>query len=83
MGINPAASARRAANGEGEPHTFWQRIAQSIDTLVANRTKRTVPQIVLRRSQYDLDRCRRLILRAATAPAPVTLGGVQVRRARH
>jgi hypothetical protein len=42
---------------------IWQTLARTLDELVVNRARRTVPEIVLRRSKQDIDRCRRLTLK--------------------
>ena len=41
--------------------TFWQKIAQSLDRLVVNRSYRAIPTTALRRAKHDRDRCRRLM----------------------
>ena len=46
---------------------FWQTLARTLDELVVNRARRTVPEIVLRRSKQDVDRCRRLMLKPRVA----------------
>ena len=61
MGVFPTDPESSAANGVGQPQTFWQRIAQSLDQLVVNRSRHAVPAIALRRSKYEFARCRRLL----------------------
>jgi len=60
-----------AADAAARPSRFWQRIAQTFDSYLAERTKRTVPEITLRRSKREIDRCRRLMHRNAMVPAVV------------
>jgi hypothetical protein len=59
--------ARNAVERAAKPRRFWQRFAQALDRLVVNRTKRSVPDVVLRRSKLDVDRCRRLMLQSQGA----------------
>jgi hypothetical protein len=61
MGVVPTNPARSAANDGSEPQTFWQRIVQSLDQLVINRSRQAVPAIALRRSKYEFARCRHLL----------------------
>jgi len=61
MSATPDNPVRNAANGEGHPQTFWQRLAQSLDRLVVNRSRQAVPAVALRRSKYELRRCRRML----------------------
>jgi hypothetical protein len=63
MGVIPIDTARRAANKK--PLTFWQRIAQLVDRHIVDRSSREVPSIALRRSKYDLNRCRRMLHESA------------------
>lgn len=49
---------------------FWQKLAQALDAFFAVRTKRAVPEAALRRSTHEVARCRRMILKGATVPAP-------------
>ncbi len=48
---------RVAANRSG----LWRRLAQALDRHFADRSKRAVPAVTLRRSRYDIERCRRLM----------------------
>jgi hypothetical protein len=66
MGVIPIDAARRAANKK--PLTFWQRIAQLVDRHIVDRSRREVPAIALRRSNYDLNRCRRMLHDSALSP---------------
>lgn len=64
-----------------KPRSFWRRIAQALDHLVARRTQRMVPEIELRRSMNDIYRCRRLMPHGSIAAAPATLDPLRARRA--
>jgi hypothetical protein len=64
MGVFAGGSGRRAADGAG-PQSFWQRTAQALDRVMAQRSERAVPAVVLRRSRSDIARCRRLMLEGA------------------
>jgi hypothetical protein len=81
MSVIPPDSARSAVERAAKPRSFWQRFAQALDRLVVNRTQRMVPEIELRRSEIDIDRCRRLMLHGSAAPVPATLTQVRARRA--
>jgi hypothetical protein len=71
MGAIRADKQLGAANGSGQPQTFWRRIAQTLDRLVVQRSRRAIPAMLLRRSKYDHDRCRRLMFEGSAAPAVV------------
>jgi hypothetical protein len=47
---------------------FWSRLVQAFDDYLAERTKRTFPEVTLRRSKREIDRCRRLMREAAAVP---------------
>lgn len=72
MGVVPTDPAPSAANRGGQPQTFWQRIAQSLDRLAVDRSQRTVSPAALRRSKYEFERCRRM-LHGFVAPAPASI----------
>lgn len=40
---------------------FWRRLAKMLDAYLIDRTKRAVPEVALRRSRFELARCRRLM----------------------
>jgi hypothetical protein len=63
---DPASTARTAPG-------FWSKLAQAFDDYLAERTKRTVPEVTLRRSQREIDRCRRLMHKPAGAPAAIRI----------
>jgi hypothetical protein len=48
--------------------SFWQRLAQALDAYFVDRTKRTVPEITLRRCKHDVDRLRRLMHKNCLVP---------------
>ena len=58
----PPGAALTAKRG-----SVWQRLAQSLDAYFVDRSKRAVPGITLRRSKYDIERCRRLMHRSSVA----------------
>jgi len=60
-----------AADAAARPLRFWQRLAQTFDDYLAERTKRAIPEFTLRRSKREIDRCRRLMHRNAMVPAAV------------
>lgn len=64
MGVIRSSTNHGAAKA-GEPRSFWRRVSQALDQLVAQRSERAVPAIMLRRSRYEIRRCRRLMLEGA------------------
>jgi hypothetical protein len=69
MRVIAADKAPGAAHGAARPRSFWQRLARTLDDYLAERTKRAVPDATFRRSRHEIDRCRRLMLKGALAPA--------------
>ena len=62
-----------ATSGSFNARTFWEKVTQIFDQLVLNRSRDAVPQLLLRRSKHDYDRCRRLMRHgsvASTVPPP-------------
>jgi hypothetical protein len=58
------------ASTVAQPLRLWQRLAQTLDEHFAERSKRAVPAIILRRSRRELARCRRLVHRSGdTGPS--------------
>ncbi len=53
--------------------SFWGRLAQALDEYFADRTRRAVPEITLRRSKHDIDRLRRLMHRNSLVPVGVSM----------
>lgn len=68
------------ADQKTEPRTLWQRVAQLVDRCVVERSYRGIPTTTLRRSKYDLDRCRRMLHGAGT-PVVVTIDEARSLRA--
>lgn len=62
-----------------QPRRFWRKLAQALDQYFADRTRRAVPEITLRRSKHEVARCRRLMLKNAMAPAEAPVSGVSRR----
>ena len=61
-----------------EPPGFWQKVAQTLDAYFADRTKRAVPEITLRRSRHEIARCRRLMHKPIAAPIEASPGSSRV-----
>ncbi len=61
--------------------SLWPKLARALEAFFINRTKHAVPEIELRRSRYEIKRCRRLML--AAAPTEVTAARAASRRAAH
>jgi hypothetical protein len=65
-----------------EPPSFWKKFAQALDTYLAERTKRAVPEITLRRSGREIARCRRLMHKHEATPITTGLGSARLTQAR-
>ncbi len=82
----PPGAADRAVTARGFRQAgfrqagFWQGLAQALEAAFINRAKHAVPEIELRRSRYEIKRCRRLML--AAAPTEVAADAAS-RRAAH
>jgi hypothetical protein len=61
MSVIPIDELARSAGRATKPEGFWQRLAQALDAYLVDRSRRAVPATVLRRSKYDIARCRRLM----------------------
>lgn len=81
MSVVPVDEPPGAASRAAKPPGFWQRLAQTLDRLCADRTKRAVPEVALRRSQHEVERCRRLMLKSTMAPAEAKTARASARRA--
>jgi hypothetical protein len=78
----PPSAANREVTPRGfRPKGLWPKLAQALEAFFIARTKHAVPEIELRRSRYEIKRCRRLML--AAAPAEVTAASAASRRAAH
>jgi len=80
MSVIPADEPPGATNGAAKPRGFWQRLAQALDEFFVDRTKRAVPEITLRRSKHDIDRCRRLMHKSSMALAEASISRTSQRR---
>ena len=60
MSVISAHEPGGAANAAPKPESFWQGLSRAIDAYLANRTKKAIPAITLRRSGREIARCRRL-----------------------
>jgi hypothetical protein len=54
--------------------SFWQKLAQSLDAYVVNRTKRAESEATLRRSRHDIARFRRLMHQSSAGRVEARLG---------
>ncbi len=80
MSVIPVDEPPGATNGAAKPRGFWQRLAQALDEYFVDRTKRAVPEITLRRSKHDINRCRRLMLESSMAPVDASISHMSPRR---
>ena len=74
MSVIPAHELGGAANAAPKPESFWQGLSRAIDAYLAERTKKAIPAITLRRSRHEIARCRRL-MRSRVAVAADTFRG--------
>ena len=74
MSVIPAHELGGAANAAPTPESVWQRLSRAIDAYLAERTKKAIPAITLRRSRHEIARCRRL-MRSRVAVAADTFRG--------
>ena len=81
MSVIPVDERFGCVNGITKPPNFWERLAQTLELYLSERTKRTIPEFTLRRSKQEVDRCRRLILKSSAAPAEARTGRVSSRGA--
>ena len=63
----PPSRASKAA----KPAGFWRSLAEMLDAYLADRTKRAVPEVALRRSRIEVARCRRLMHQHAAVEAGI------------
>ena len=61
------------AKTDAAKRSFWQRFAQALDAYFVDRTKRAVPEIILRRCKHDVDRLRRLMHKESLAPVGASM----------
>jgi hypothetical protein len=61
MSIILADEPGGAGNAATKPESFWQRLSRAVDAYLADRTKKAIPAITLRRSRHEIMRCRRLM----------------------
>jgi len=65
MRTNPARTEPDPPSITRTAPGFWSRLVKAFDDYLAERTKRTFPEVILRRSKREIDRCRRLVPEAA------------------
>ena len=81
MSVIPVDEPPDAAERALKPPSFWHRLAQALDELFVDRTRRAVPDRTLRRSRQEIQRCRRLMLKGALAPVAPTKTRASLHRA--
>jgi hypothetical protein len=84
MSVVPVDKPPGVASTAAERQGLWHRLAQALDRHLVDRSKRAIPATTLRRSELDIDRCRRLMHKNAfkhvLTPAGAGLGGMSHRR---
>ena len=73
MHTNPARTEPDPASAERTAPGFWWKLVQAFDDYLAERTKRTFPEVTLRCSKREIDRYRRLMHKPASAPATIRI----------
>jgi hypothetical protein len=63
MSVIPVEEPPGAASCKATSLGFWQSLARALDEFFAYRTRRAVPEVALRRSKHEVERCRRLMLK--------------------
>ena len=61
MSVFTALELAGAGSAAPKPESLWQRLLRAIDAYLADRTKKAIPAISLRRSRHEIARCRRLL----------------------
>ena len=74
MSVIPADKLGGAANAAPKPESFWQWLSRAIDAYLADRTKKEIPAITLRRSRHEIARCRRLMHSRVAVPVDTARG---------
>ena len=62
MSVIPAHELGGAADAAPKPESFWQGLSRAIDAYLADRTKKVIPAITLRRSRREIALMMRLPL---------------------
>ena len=57
MSVILADEPGRAGNAAPKPESFWQRLSRVVDAYLADRTKKAISAIALRRSRHEIMRC--------------------------
>jgi hypothetical protein len=74
MSVIPADERGGAGNSALKPEKFWQRLSRAIDAYLAERVKKAIPAITLRRSRHEIMRCRLLMHRRVAVPVDTSRG---------
>jgi hypothetical protein len=74
MRVIPADEPGGAGDAAPKPEGFRQGLSRAIDAYLADRTKKPIPAITLRRSRYEIARCRRLARSRVAVPAHASCG---------
>ena len=74
MSVIPAHELGGAANAAPKPESLWQGLSRAIDAYLADRTKKVIPAITLRRSRREIARCRRLMHKRVAMPVDTARG---------
>jgi hypothetical protein len=74
MSVVPADEPSTASRATPKPERSWQRLSRAIDAYLAERVKKAIPAITLRRSRHEIMRCRRLMHRRVAVPVDTSRG---------
>ena len=74
MSVIPADESGGAGNAAPKPKSFRQRLSRAVDAYLADRTKKAISAIALRRSRHEIMRCRRLMRSRIVVAADTSRG---------
>jgi hypothetical protein len=74
MSVIPAHELGGATDAAPKPESFWQGLSREMDAYLADRTKKVIPAITLRRSQHEIARCRRFMRSRVAVRADIFRG---------
>lgn len=61
MSVFPADELDPTGKGAAKREDFWQRLVQAVNVYFAERAKKAIPAVTVRRSKHEIARCRRLM----------------------
>ena len=68
MSVFPADEPDPTGNGATKREGLWQRLVLAVDAYFAERAKKAIPAVTVRRSKHEIARCRRLMHCSISVP---------------